>query len=234
MEAITAQRTPDLIADEINSIKSQTREMVLYSSIEIGRRLVEAKSMLKHGQWISWLKNSVNYSVKTANYLMKMHKEYGSEDKITTFGSLNSTQAIILFGVPKEEREKFILTPFKINGALKTFKDMSIREAHSIVKGEVVSKKSTKKCDICAWGGAGLESLLIPYHMRKYTIVKGSSVVDVEMAMVCPNCFTTIDLLKTCKDKNRLEVIKNSIGKKQINKIREFLAELTNELQEVI
>ena len=41
--AITLNRTPEVIAAEINSIKSQTKTMILCNSIEIGKRLVEAK-----------------------------------------------------------------------------------------------------------------------------------------------------------------------------------------------
>ncbi|MDF2790465.1 MAG: hypothetical protein K0S80_3566, partial [Neobacillus sp.] len=38
-------RTPIMIATEINSIKEQTKKMLLVNSIEIGRRLVEAKTI---------------------------------------------------------------------------------------------------------------------------------------------------------------------------------------------
>lgn len=114
--AVALQRTPALIAAEINSIKSQTRTMVLYNSIEIGRRLVEAKSMLEHGQWSTWLRDSVDYSQRTANNLMRIFEEYGA-NQIALFGNnaksqalanLSYTQAVALLGVPEEEREQFI------------------------------------------------------------------------------------------------------------------------------
>ncbi|HCF71977.1 MAG TPA: hypothetical protein DER33_10425 [Syntrophomonas sp.] len=109
-------RTPDMIATEINSIKSQTRIMVLCNSIEIGRRLVEAKEMLPHGEWGKWLETSVDYSQSTANNLMRIFEEYGatqlslfgSEAKSQAIGSLSYTQAVALLGVPADEREKFI------------------------------------------------------------------------------------------------------------------------------
>ncbi|MDF2892513.1 MAG: hypothetical protein K0R80_2880, partial [Clostridia bacterium] len=43
-------RSPELIAAEINNIKNQTRKMMLYNSIEIGRRLIEAKTLVAHGE----------------------------------------------------------------------------------------------------------------------------------------------------------------------------------------
>lgn len=113
---VFTKRTPELIAAEINDIKGQTRRMVLYNSIEIGRRLVEAKSMLDHGEWGSWLENSVNYSQRTAENLMRVFEEYGADQitlltdnaKSQAFANLSYSQAVLLLGVPEEDREAFI------------------------------------------------------------------------------------------------------------------------------
>ncbi len=55
-------KTPDILAAEIRTIKSQTGRMVLNASIEVGRRLTEAKAKLPHGSWGEYLKNEVDYS----------------------------------------------------------------------------------------------------------------------------------------------------------------------------
>lgn len=109
-------RTPGLIAAEINHIKDETRKMVIYNSIEIGKRLTEAKELVGHGEWGNWLEVEVNYSKSTANNLMKIFKEYGADQisllgdnlKSQTFGDLTYSQAVLLLGVPAEEREGFI------------------------------------------------------------------------------------------------------------------------------
>ena len=109
-------RTPGLIAVEINRIKEDTKRILIYNSIEIGRKLTEAKEMLPHGEWGKWLKTEVDYSKTTANNLMKIFQEYGSEQinllgdnlKSQTFGNLNYSQATLLLGVPSEDREKFV------------------------------------------------------------------------------------------------------------------------------
>lgn len=127
-------RTPKLIAAEINSIKEQTKRMVLYNSIEIGRRLIEAKEMLDHGQWGTWLKESVDYSQSTANNLMRIFNEYGSEQltllgdnaKSQALGNLSYTQAVALLGIPAEEREEFV----KEND----IENISTRELQKIIK----------------------------------------------------------------------------------------------------
>ena len=116
MSNLVVNRTPEVIAAEINSIKEQTRKVVLYNSIEIGRKLVEAKELVPHGEWGNWLEEAVDYSKSTANNLMKIFEEFGS-DQITllddnlknqAFGSLNYSQAVLLLGLPSEDREKFV------------------------------------------------------------------------------------------------------------------------------
>ena len=46
-------RTADTIATEINTIKRQTQKIMLASSIEIGKRLTEAKDMIKEARDIA-------------------------------------------------------------------------------------------------------------------------------------------------------------------------------------
>lgn len=116
MSNLVVNRTPEVIAAEINSIKEQTRKVVLYNSIEIGRKLVEAKELVPHGEWGNWLEEAVDYSKSTANNLMKIFEEYGSDQitllddnlKSQAFGSLNYSQAVLLLGLPSEDREKFV------------------------------------------------------------------------------------------------------------------------------
>jgi len=117
MSELSLNRTPDLIAAEINIIKEQTRKQVLYNSIEIGRKLTEAKLVIHHGEWGAWLQGKVDYSKSTANNLMKIFEEYGSDQitmlgdnaKSQALGNLSYTQAITLLGIPDQgEREEFI------------------------------------------------------------------------------------------------------------------------------
>ena len=63
----------DRLVSEIRMITEQTKQVVLFNSIEIGRRLTEAKAMVKHGTWGTWLKERVDYSQRTANNFMKIY-----------------------------------------------------------------------------------------------------------------------------------------------------------------
>lgn len=99
-------RSIDVITAEINSITEHTRNIVLSSAIEVGRRLVEAKAQLQHGEWGKWLAESVNYSQSKANSLMQMYREYGENSH--ALGNIGFTQAVALLAVPGEEREQFV------------------------------------------------------------------------------------------------------------------------------
>ena len=48
----------DRLVSEIRMITEQTKQVVLFNSIEIGRRLTEAKAMVKRGTWGTWLRGS--------------------------------------------------------------------------------------------------------------------------------------------------------------------------------
>lgn len=116
MNEMQTTRTPAMVAAEINLIKDQTRKLVLTNSILIGQKLKEAQLMVEHGQWGKWLAEEVEFSVSTANNLVRVYEEYGADQGVL-FGSaaksqalenLSYTQAVLLLGVPKEEREEFI------------------------------------------------------------------------------------------------------------------------------
>jgi|GEM_PF-398208 len=118
VSTVMVSRSPELIAAEINYLKDQTTRMAIYNAIEIGRRLVEAKAAVPHGEWGKWLETSVDYSQSTANNFMKIYEEYGpiqlsllsGESNSQALGNINYTQAIALMGIPREEREEFVQT----------------------------------------------------------------------------------------------------------------------------
>ena len=60
-------RDVSVITEEIRSLVKQANQMALMYAIEIGRRLLEAKSAVPYGQWGDYLKNEVNFSQSTAN-----------------------------------------------------------------------------------------------------------------------------------------------------------------------
>ena len=110
------ERTPAIIAGEINYIKRQAQQTLLAASVEIGRKLNEAKALVPHGLWEDWLTENVDYSQSTANNLMRNATEYGDEQvtllsgksKSETFASLTYSQAVALFALPMDQRQEFV------------------------------------------------------------------------------------------------------------------------------
>lgn len=106
----------ETVTSEICTIKRQMQLISLQCAIEIGRRLIEAKAMVPYGEWGTYLKEQVDFSQSTADNMMKLAKEYGSEQftifgafsDSQTLGNLPYTKALKLLAVPFEERENFV------------------------------------------------------------------------------------------------------------------------------
>lgn len=129
-------RTAENIAIEINTIKKQTQKVMLSASIEIGRRLAEAKSLVPHGAWGDWLEQNVNYSERTAQNLIKIYDQYSDKGMDALFGNdldafaeLSYTQAVALLALPTvDERKEFVETH--------DMETMSTRELQEAIKAQ--------------------------------------------------------------------------------------------------
>lgn len=115
MSNIITARDPDIIAAEINIIKRQVQEAVIYGTIKIGEKLCEAKSLVPQGEWGKWLEENVEYSQSTAENMMKLYREYGGNQESLfdtwtnsqTFGKLTYTQHLALLSLPFADRQEF-------------------------------------------------------------------------------------------------------------------------------
>lgn len=99
------ERTPELIAVEINAIKRNVRCMMVSSAAEIGKRLTEAKRLVPYGRWGEYLAG-LDYSDRTAQNLMRLAEEY--QRAPAGLEEVSYTQAVLLLGVPREQREAFV------------------------------------------------------------------------------------------------------------------------------
>lgn len=110
------RRDIEVITKEIHVLCSEAKRTMLLYAAEIGRRLVEAKEILPHGEWGGWLKEQCGFSQRTANKHMQIFKAYGSpqvsllgaELNSPTWANLSYSQALSLLAVPDEEREEFV------------------------------------------------------------------------------------------------------------------------------
>ena len=137
---------PELGAD-IRAIHQQTQKMLLNASIELGRKLSEAKALCAHGEFMSWVKSETPFSQSTVNNLIRVFDEYGAaqytlfgaEAKSDTLGNLTYSQALKLLAVPETEREEFV----KAVGAA----DMSTRELDKAIKERDAERAKLEKVD---------------------------------------------------------------------------------------
>ena len=96
--------------------------------IEIGKRLIQAKSLLKHGEWLNWLQDNFQLSYPTATKFMKCAERFPN----VASNHLTSTQMIQLLALPSaEETEEFIKQKVKTGTPVA---DMSIRTLNKEIK----------------------------------------------------------------------------------------------------
>lgn len=95
------ERPLEVIEGEILFYKAQAGGAI----IEIGRRLIEAKAQLEHGEWTSWLEEKVQFSVRSAQRFMKLAEGYGESDTVALLGT---RKALALLALEPVEREEFL------------------------------------------------------------------------------------------------------------------------------
>lgn len=145
MSGIITIRDPGIIAAEINMIKRQVQEAVIYGTIRIGEKLCEAKSLVAQGEWGRWLEENVEYSQSTAENLMKLYREYGGNqeslfDNWTSsqmFGKLSYTQHLALLALPFADRQEF--------AEANNVAEMSTRQLQEAVRQELEDERNRRE-----------------------------------------------------------------------------------------
>ena len=107
------------IETEIVMLKHQTAQNI----IEIGKRLIEAKEMLPHGEWGKWLEEKVEFTQQTANKFMRVANEMGNYASMLNSGT---GKLFALLSLPEQDRERFIET--------QPIEDMTTRELQQAIR----------------------------------------------------------------------------------------------------
>ena len=112
------------IETEINILKVQTAQNI----IEIGKRLIEAKSQLQHGEWGIWLESKVEFSQDTAR-------------------NFPVSKIYALLNVPAEDRQQFIEEKHEVNGQEKTVDEMTTRELQTAIKARQEAEERANRLE---------------------------------------------------------------------------------------
>lgn len=127
--ALQDQRSIETITSEILYLKSKAGEAI----IEIGNRLIEAKSQLQHGEWTPWLEEKVGFSQSSAENFMRLAREF---PKTQPVGILGVSKALQLLALPPSDREAFLEEKHVVDGAEKTAYEMTRKELQEAIKAK--------------------------------------------------------------------------------------------------
>ena len=132
-------RDIETITAEVLELKKTAGESIL----GIGHRLLEAKAVLKHGDWLPWLSERVDLSERAAQNFMRLAREWSNPQ---TLADLGASKALALLAIPAEDREDFIAADHVVDGGeVKKVAEMSTRELDRAIKARdeaVVREKS--------------------------------------------------------------------------------------------
>ena len=101
--------------------------------LDIGRGLIEAKSLLSHGEWLPWLNTRVGYSEKTAQNFMRLAREFSNPQALADLGA---TKALALLALPADERETFVQEHNVV--------DMTTRQLEQAIKDRDEARKAAE------------------------------------------------------------------------------------------
>jgi len=105
--------------------------------LTIGQRLIEAKSMLSHGEWLPWLQERVDISERHAQNLMRVAREYSNPQALAGLGL---SKAVALLALPDPaDRETFIETH--------PVEEMSTRELQQAIRERDAAIEAAKKIE---------------------------------------------------------------------------------------
>ncbi|MEY8386700.1 DUF3102 domain-containing protein [Oscillospiraceae bacterium 38-13] len=105
---LQGQADPAETARDIEAVTCEIlhlKQELARNIVGIGLRLIEAKAMLSHGEWLPWLKDNVCFSETTAQSYMKVAKEFPNPQLV---GDLGVRKALTLLALPSDEREAFV------------------------------------------------------------------------------------------------------------------------------
>ena len=119
----------DIITEEILFYKRQAGGAI----IEIGKRLLEAKAQLGHGEWLPWLRDRVDLSERSAQNFMRLAREYSKSAEIAA--------------LPESERANFVSEPHTVDGVEKTVPEMTAKELKAAIEERDRALREAQKAD---------------------------------------------------------------------------------------
>lgn len=131
-------RDIETITGELLEAKRRGGEAIL----TIGHRLIEAKSVLSDGEWLSWLAEKADFSPRTAQRFMRLAREWSDA---TALSHLGASKALQLLALPESEREEFMGETHQVDGEEKAVINMTSRELEKAIKDRDEARKAAEQ-----------------------------------------------------------------------------------------
>ena len=107
-EIVAVGQTADSLAVEVRTIvqvaQRQIHQVVASAAMDIGDRLTEAKKLVPHGEWESYVRERCGLHPRTAQTYMQMA---ANREKTQTFADLPFSKALALLALPEGQAEAF-------------------------------------------------------------------------------------------------------------------------------
>ena len=117
-QAATPAPTLEVLTLEVKFYLNQTAQNI----IEVGKRLIQAKELVPHGEWGQWLEKNFSLSQPSASRFMRCAQRFAN---YSTLNNFNSSQLITMLELPEAETEQFIAEKASEG---KPVEDMTIRQ----------------------------------------------------------------------------------------------------------
>lgn len=135
--ALTDPRPIETITTEILYLKSKAGEAI----IEIGKRLIEAKAQLDHGEWLPWLEEKVGFSDRSAQGFMRIAKEFPNPQPVADLGV---SKALQILALPPSDREAFLEEKHEVDGVEKSAYEMTRKELKEAIEENLRANNEIK------------------------------------------------------------------------------------------
>ena len=139
-----SQNAPPTLAQLETEIKFNLNQ-ASQSIIEVGKRLIQAKSLVKHGEWQTWLENNFKLSYRTAKNFMDCAERFPN---LQTSADLNQSQMTEMLVLPSaEDTKKFIEQKAAEGTPVSDMTAKTLRKEVKKWKAETIDAKKAKIVD---------------------------------------------------------------------------------------
>ena len=135
----------------LNGLAMQARTLAQSAAmnmLQLGRVLCEAKPLVQHGEWDTWIRENAYMKRRTAETYMQAYKVFGLNAQIAEFGT---TKIMKLLPMNEEEREELLsehdvsaMSTRQLDEAIRQQKEKLVQEARAEVQGEIDREREAR------------------------------------------------------------------------------------------